>query len=47
MMSTKLNNLVSQTRPYDFSSFRTEADVEDHRARDGSSTSLESSRPHA
>jgi hypothetical protein len=36
-----------QIGPSGFSSFMTEAYVEDHHARDGSSTSLVSSRPHA
>jgi hypothetical protein len=47
MMSTKLNNPISRTRPYGFGSIGTEADVEDHHALDGSNTSLVSSRTNA
>jgi hypothetical protein len=47
MMTTKPDSLVSKTGPSSFSSFRTEADINDHRAWDDSNTSLVSDRPHA
>jgi hypothetical protein len=47
MMTTKLNSLVSKTRPSSFGSFRKRVDLELQHARDGSSTTLVSSRPHA
>jgi hypothetical protein len=46
-MTTKPDTPVSKIRPSSFGSFRTEADVEDHRTRYGSNTSLVSSMPHA
>jgi hypothetical protein len=46
-MTSKLNSLVSKTGPSGSCSPRPEATVEDYRARDSSSTSLVSSRPHA
>jgi hypothetical protein len=46
VMPTKLNSPISQTGPCSFGSFGTEASVEDYHARDGSSTSFVSSRPH-
>jgi hypothetical protein len=45
-MTSKLDSLVSQTRPSSFVRFGTEGCIEDYRARDGSGTSLLSSRPH-
>jgi hypothetical protein len=39
--------LVSQNEPSCFSRFKTEEDIEDHYARDGTNTSLVSSRTHA
>jgi hypothetical protein len=44
--SAQLDSPVSQTGPSGFVRLRTEGDVEDYHARDGSSTSLVSSRPH-
>jgi hypothetical protein len=46
-MTTKPDSSVSKTRPSDFGSLGTEANVEDYRARDSSSSSLVSSRTHA
>jgi hypothetical protein len=46
MVTSKPDNLVSQTRPSGFCSPRPEATIEDNRARDSSITSLVSSRPH-
>jgi hypothetical protein len=46
METSKLNNPVSQTGPSGFYGFRAEEAFEDHHARDGSSTSLVSFRPH-
>jgi hypothetical protein len=45
-MATKPDSLVSKTRPSSFGSLRTEANVEDYRTRDSSSSSLVSSRTH-
>jgi hypothetical protein len=45
-MTSKSDSPVSQTGPSDFYSFRVEEGFEDHRPRDGSNTSLVSSRPH-
>jgi hypothetical protein len=42
-----LDSPVSQIEPSDFFSFRTEEALEYYCDRDGSSTSLVSSRPHA
>jgi hypothetical protein len=44
--TSKLGSPVSQTEPSGFVRTRTEGYIEDYRARDGSSTSLVSSRPH-
>jgi hypothetical protein len=46
-MTSKLDSLISQTGPSGFNIIRTEAYVEDYHARDGSSTTLVSSRFHA
>jgi hypothetical protein len=46
-MTVKLDSPISQTGPSGFSSFRTEEGFRDYHARDGSSTSLVSSRPDA
>jgi hypothetical protein len=46
-VAAKPENLVSQTRPSGFFSFRAKEALEYYYARDGSSTSLVSSRPHA
>jgi hypothetical protein len=45
-LTSKLDSLVSQTGPSGFCGFRVEEGFKDHRARDGSSTSLVSSKPH-
>jgi hypothetical protein len=45
-MTSKLGSSVSQTEPSGFIRTRTEGYIEDYHARDGSSTSLVSSRPH-
>jgi hypothetical protein len=47
MTTSKLNNLVFQTEPSGFFSFRTEEALEYYCAQDSFSTSLLSSRPHA
>jgi hypothetical protein len=47
MTAAKPDSPVSQTEPSAFVKPRTEQDAEDYHARDGSSTSLVSSRPHA
>jgi hypothetical protein len=46
-VAAKLDSLVSQIGPSSFFSFRTGEAFEDYRARDGSDTSLVSSKPHA
>jgi hypothetical protein len=46
-VAAKLDSPVSQIRPSGFFSFRTEEALEYYCARDGSSTSLVSSGPHA
>jgi hypothetical protein len=43
----KLDSPVSQTGPSGFVRLRTEGDIKDHRARNGSGTSFVSSRTHA
>jgi hypothetical protein len=45
-MATKPDSPVSKTGPSGFGSLEIEANFEDHRARDGSNTSLLSSMPH-
>jgi hypothetical protein len=47
MTAAKPDSPVSQIGPFDFFSFRTEEALEYYCARDGSSTSLVSSKPHA
>jgi hypothetical protein len=47
VIAMKPDSLVSKTGPSSFVRLKTEEDVEDYRARDGSSTSLVSSKPHA
>jgi hypothetical protein len=47
MVAAKPDNLISQTRPSSFFSFRTGEAFEDYRTQDGSGTLLVSSRPHA
>jgi hypothetical protein len=44
--TSKLDSLVFQTGPSDFIRSRTERYIEDYRTRDGSNTSLVSSRPY-
>jgi hypothetical protein len=46
-VATKPDSPVSQTKPSGFFSFRTEEALKYYCVRDGSSTSLVSSRPHA
>jgi hypothetical protein len=43
----KYDNPVSQIGPFSFSGFKTKEDVENHCARDGTTTPLVSSRTHA
>jgi hypothetical protein len=45
-MVTKLDSPIFQTRQFDFFSFRIQETLEYYYARDGSSASLVSSRPH-
>jgi hypothetical protein len=45
-VTSKLDSPVSQTGPSDFCGFRAEEGFKDHRAQEGSSTSLVSSRRH-
>jgi hypothetical protein len=47
MIAAKPDSPVSKTRPSSFFGFRTKEGFEDHRTRDGSSTSLVPSRTHA
>jgi hypothetical protein len=46
MMTSKPDSPVSQTEPSSFVRSRTKGYIEDYRSRDGSRTSLVSSRPH-
>jgi hypothetical protein len=46
-VTAKLDSPVSQTGPSDFFNFKTEEALEYYCTRDGSITSLASSRPHA